>query len=632
MALTREQLKTNINAMESQGASQSEVQEYLNTLKQPEIPPQQEEAPPDSGGGIFRRAATNAIPSGIRAIGDIFGLVKTETQAALKGEFSPTLKTIGSLGLGLAEKLIPGEQRHEQTADAVIDFYKERYGSIEKAKETFATDPVGFLLDASVVLGGAGAVVKGAGTVSKISAVQKAGTVIQKAGSIIDPLAATGRGISKVVGAGKGTRVGEAAERIGVEISAGTKTGSKVIKGAEAISEQSFLTGGRLRGLDEAARVGVAEFADNLVASAGPSASVVDIGIDIVKASDTFKQNWISVKNSLFNEVKIPPSAFVDATKTRNLLEILIKDKAQAKNILGDVASDKTLNSILSNLIKKDGTPKKVRLSEMRSAIKQLDELMKDRTNPIVTGNEAALRKVVATMADEFTAGLKEVNPDIAAKLDVANTYYKEGLDVLNSRVGDTISKLKENPSMILDSLVTGRTSVEDIKRLETIVGSELMSSVQRSVIDDILTKAKSKSTEEGFFTKAGVKSGMTRYGDKLNKLLTPEQIQALEDIDILAKTLKPSTQSSLGQIKTALAKFSPLSIGFINPLYAVGAFLGRETFVALISNKAVQKALTAGEVVAFGKVNVVAVLNDLRNPAFQFGRLNEALEEETVE
>jgi hypothetical protein len=57
-----------------------------------------------------------------------------------------TAKTVAELGLGIIQKLIPGEQDSEKMADAVGQFFIDRYTSIEGIKNTLANDPAGMLL------------------------------------------------------------------------------------------------------------------------------------------------------------------------------------------------------------------------------------------------------------------------------------------------------------------------------------------------------------------------------------------------------------------------------------------------------------------------------------------------------
>lgn len=94
-----------------------------------------------------------------------------------------TTKALGNLGLGLIQKFIPGEQESEKYANAVGQFFADRYGGIEELKKTLATDPAGFLLDASTVLtGGGGLAARAPGMTGKI------GKAVSTVGHAIDPM------------------------------------------------------------------------------------------------------------------------------------------------------------------------------------------------------------------------------------------------------------------------------------------------------------------------------------------------------------------------------------------------------------------------------------------------------------
>ena len=116
-----------------------------------------------------------------------------------------TAESIYSLGAGLAKKLVrslPAGPRgelsgegdpDEATVDAVGQFLKDRYGSVEAVKKTLATDPVGLMGDVSAVLSGgaaAGARIPGATT----KAIVKGTRTVADA---VDPLALTIKGVDK---------------------------------------------------------------------------------------------------------------------------------------------------------------------------------------------------------------------------------------------------------------------------------------------------------------------------------------------------------------------------------------------------------------------------------------------------
>ena len=100
----------------------------------------------------------------------------------------------------------------QKVANAIGQFYKNRYGSMQGFKEAIAEDPLGVVADASTVLTGGGAIA------SKIPGLRAAGQTAIRAGTAIDPLANTlkvvgkgtelaGKGIANVIG-GMGTHTG----------------------------------------------------------------------------------------------------------------------------------------------------------------------------------------------------------------------------------------------------------------------------------------------------------------------------------------------------------------------------------------------------------------------------------------
>ena len=68
-----------------------------------------------------------------------------------------TANSLLSLGKGLYQLTTPGEQPDEATAKAVGQYFSNRYGGIENFKRSFASDPMGVLADASIVIGGGAA-------------------------------------------------------------------------------------------------------------------------------------------------------------------------------------------------------------------------------------------------------------------------------------------------------------------------------------------------------------------------------------------------------------------------------------------------------------------------------------------
>ena len=95
-----------------------------------------------------------------------------------------TAKSIYALGKSLKNLLfVEGQQDDEVIAQAMGDFLKKRYGSLNAVKDTALTDPVGFVADLSMILslgGTAGARVPGIAG--------KTANIVQQSGKIIDPV------------------------------------------------------------------------------------------------------------------------------------------------------------------------------------------------------------------------------------------------------------------------------------------------------------------------------------------------------------------------------------------------------------------------------------------------------------
>jgi hypothetical protein len=94
--------------------------------------------------------------------------------------------------------------RATQTADAIGQFYKNRYGGLENVKNTVITDPVGFAGDVSAVLGAGSGLAKLAGTgLGAFRATAAAAPALQGAANVLGTASAYTNPLSVVVPAAK---------------------------------------------------------------------------------------------------------------------------------------------------------------------------------------------------------------------------------------------------------------------------------------------------------------------------------------------------------------------------------------------------------------------------------------------
>lgn len=99
---------------------------------------------------------------------------------------------------GLATAVDPIGSPEEEMFNNVVDFFKERFGSVEKIKQTAITDPVGFASDVALALTGIGGAVRTAGQAGKVGQVARTGEVISRVGRAIEPVRVAGKAIETV--------------------------------------------------------------------------------------------------------------------------------------------------------------------------------------------------------------------------------------------------------------------------------------------------------------------------------------------------------------------------------------------------------------------------------------------------
>jgi len=142
-----------------------------------------------------------------------------------------TGKNIAALGSSVLGKIGVTDASPEM-ADRVGKFYKDRYGSVENAKTTFANDPAGFLADAATILTGAGGALRAAPAAMGRSGgvVSRAGQKLQQAADIVDPLSVAAKsvkGTGKLAAAGLGFTTGTGTRAVEEAAKAGYRGGEQ---------------------------------------------------------------------------------------------------------------------------------------------------------------------------------------------------------------------------------------------------------------------------------------------------------------------------------------------------------------------------------------------------------------------
>ena len=143
---------------------------------------------PETWGDVASQALSNFVPSAKQFGKDMVDPFMHPIDTA---------QNMYGLGKGVVQKLIPGEQANEASADAVGKYLKDRFWGTENIKKTIANDPVGALGDLSMLVTGGGS-----GLARMPGMMGKAGQAVAKAGNFIDPATLAVKGAGKAVDAG----------------------------------------------------------------------------------------------------------------------------------------------------------------------------------------------------------------------------------------------------------------------------------------------------------------------------------------------------------------------------------------------------------------------------------------------
>ena len=348
----------------------------------------------------FTQAISNIDESSKQLVNDIITPFLNPMQTA---------KDLYSLSKSVAS-LIPGIEGDDTQAKAVGKFFKDRYGSLENIKQTFATDPVGMLSDVSILLTGGATLTAKAPQVS---------SVLSKASKIASPIETAG-----------GFAIGKAAQ--------GSGTLGKQVSG--------YLTGTGAGALDTAIKTGKNYGATGFFAS--PTAkqkqkdfldslnekiSTEQITTDLEKAvSELKKSTKIDYQNKLaglkLQDVKIQPSIvaqqfneFIRKEKTKggttrfgadtnNFLETIYKELNEiSKNPAKHTAADlHQLKFKIDDMLPKDLTTQTSRVNMELANI--IDNVIASKSSGYTNMNKAysTAKKLEQKFIDDLAVGNKK--------------------------------------------------------------------------------------------------------------------------------------------------------------------------------------------------------------------------------
>ena len=417
---------------------------------------------PMSASDVASGALSNAIPSAVN-------LAKNLVQPILHP--IDTAKAMGNLGASVAGKVGIGDHGPEE-ADAVGNFFADRYGGVENVKRTIANDPAGLVMDASVLLTGGGSLAARApgvvGQVGKaayaagrrIDPVTNAAKAVAGGARIAGPLAVKAVTVPLGMSTGAGHTAIEIAAKSGFKGGASGKTFVDNMRGnvpmEDTLAQAKAALGNMRQDRSAAYKAGMAGVKnDPTILDFAP----VDKAVASVKNRGFFKgkpinssaaSTWDKIDNAISDWKASDPAEFhtpegFDALK-RNIGDI--RD-GEAFGSPGRNAADTAYNAVKDQIVGQAPGYAKV-MADYEKASTLLKEIESSLSLGKKASADTALRKLQSVMRNN-------ANTNYGKRADLAETLAKNGAPgLMQSLAGQSLSAAQPRGLMQLGAVGGG--------------------------------------------------------------------------------------------------------------------------------------------------------------------------------
>lgn len=466
---------------------------------------------PRSGGELVKNVFS-AVTSPVDTVKSVFGLIKGSGAKAARE---------------VTERISPEtasqvqQSPEEQQFNQFLGFIKDRYGSVDRFKETVVEDPVGALADIAAVATGVGSAIKATGTAGKLGTLERVGGTVSRAGQIADPASIAARTASTVAKATSGAT------------SRAARVISEVIPGFSEVKEKAVT-----RALD-LTQGDVARFNQRRGITPGEYITQKTVQIDgqnvplLGNTVEDTAQNINTLKNNSYTELR---SKLAQVDQTYGADEV-----PRVKNTLQSIASDL------------EGVPGlEDDLAEVQRLLSKEEYTLTDvqRAKEIFDERYNIFNKSGDPKAGDRAAGLKNVREDIREFIETEGDKY--GIDV--RQLNDDVSVAYELEKAIEKGATRDMTRNE-LGLTDNIVGSALAGGAIFGGISPLTAAGLflAKRTMSSPTFKLAVAQAVSKLGDvKARALtealragkLTPEQTQLLRGIIEEAQSVMPVIES----------------------------------------------------------------------------------------
>jgi hypothetical protein len=523
---------------------------------------------------------------------------------------------IGTVAGGV-EKLIPGEQRGEKFFDAYAQYLKGRYGNPDDFYRTFVEDPFGTMLDVvSVIDLGATSLKSLAGT--KLDDVAKAATIVDNAvvkADIVDQGIRGARYVQNktpaqitlgIPGVSKNFKpeVARLADELDVPLPASALTESRIVRNAEAVAQNTVLSGQRVSARVLASEKRLAELGDDLVNKYTTATPDTLTGQVIKEGYEAYVEQFKDTKNQLYDN--IPPAsrqAVVTPEETLKTLQGIVDEKRAVAGGGTNLKFYQTKLKTMKKAVEEDKYTVKNMLADKRDIGARISE--SKRGAGVMTGDTGQLGRLEASIMQDLDTSLTQLSPDFGRALNTANAYYARTIKKVNSSIGKTVAK--SNPERIVQNIFKPN-SATDIMLFKELVGDEGFKVASQAFFQKIMAESLNK---QGAVDYAKLSKNMRRYGHQtLLEGLGPELTNRLTQLSeqaqklaVLEKAFKDGQIPAIGSrtaflqnVNKYMYALGGLNVFYkFNPMFLMSAIASDLSLGVLLGTKWGRTLMTQG-------------------------------------
>lgn len=357
------------------------------------------------------------------------------------------------------------------------------------------------------------------------------------------------------------------AAKKGVQLPVSAMTDSNVAVISETAASKG-ISGAGVEKIVQDANKKVLSLADDVVKSVGGIDDPLQAGKSIIQGAKEAKSIWQKTKSLLYEKaddlMKARPNAEdINLDDTKSVIDEILSKKADASKLLGNEVNVQRLAMLRKNL------EKKVSISSVNSALDEIGNMIKG-SGLVKVGDEGALAKIAVTLAGDLDNHISLVAPEIGTALSQADDFYKNGIQLLESKSGEKIASLMDSPEKIVESIIKPNSQSE-VTRLLRLIGSgdggaDRIANVRRTFASKIVNE--SIDPKYGNLVGTKLANTLNKLGGTVDALFDKETAKALREVAKLAIAMDKSQVVSRGS-QTA----------FSNKMFALFSAIGSGHF-----------------------------------------------------